>query len=279
VELVLEVRSILRTIDWCKVLIIERSENLGLGKSILSGVSQVFHEHESLIVFEDDLICAPGTYRYLCAALNHYHDNSHVMSVTGWNHERVIPRDIAGKPYFDGRAECLVWGAWRRSWYGMDRTSPQLIADCRKQGLDIYRYGYDLYQMAKMEKKRNIWAVRFSYLHILKQGLCLRPPHGLVQHIGHGSDATNTPDDGQWTITQLGDSPKIPEIWPEAVENLECPALWQKAYGTRPTLFSRGAQLLRESYWVWREKAKKITFSITKSGRRHEETLPEKRSK
>jgi hypothetical protein len=266
-ERVSEVRLILREIDWCEVHLVERTENLGLGKSIMTGVTEVFHKYEAIIVFEDDLICVPGTYLYLCAALNNYRDNPNVMSVTGWTHERVIPKDIGGQPYFDGRAECLVWGAWRRSWDGMDRTSLQLISECRKQGLDIYRYGYDLFQMAKMEKKRNLWAVRFSYLHILKKSLCLRPPQGLVQHIGHGSDATNTSDDGQWGITHLCNSPVIPEIWPEAVENLECPILWQKACGKRPTWFSRGRQLLREFYWVWREKAKRIASNNAKSGR------------
>jgi hypothetical protein len=211
--------------------------------------------------------------------MNHYRDNPHVMSVTGWTHPRVIPSNVANQPYFDGRAECWVWGAWSRSWIGMEKSAMELILECGKRKIDIYRYGADLYRMAKDERKRNTWAVRFSYLHILNKGLCLRPPYSLVQNLGFGENATNTIGISPWQIEEFGRRPIIPGNWPAAEENLECPALWQKAYGTRPTLFSRGAQLLRESYWVWREKAKKITFSITKSGRRHEETLPEKRSK
>ncbi len=52
----------LRAIDWCKVVICERESNLGLGRSILTGVTEVLNNHESAIVHEDDLICVPGTY-------------------------------------------------------------------------------------------------------------------------------------------------------------------------------------------------------------------------
>ena len=120
--LVAQVREILRAIDWCEVRLVERAENLGLGRSILAGATEVFDRHEQAIVFEDDLICVPGTYRYLSAAMAAYRENPRVMSVTGWTHPRVIPTDITGQPYFDGRAESLVWGTWSRVWRGMDET-------------------------------------------------------------------------------------------------------------------------------------------------------------
>src|SRR5471032_3112890 len=56
-----EVRQILRAIDWCDVSIIERDENLGLGRSIRTGVADVLTRHESVLVFEDDLVCVDGT--------------------------------------------------------------------------------------------------------------------------------------------------------------------------------------------------------------------------
>ena len=96
-----EVRNILRSIDWCDVILCEREANLGLGVSIRTGVAEVLKEHEMIIVFEDDLICAPGAYDYLCAALRHYKDDHRVMSVTGWTHPRITPKDVGDQPYFD----------------------------------------------------------------------------------------------------------------------------------------------------------------------------------
>jgi hypothetical protein len=98
------------------------------------------------------------------------------MSVTGWTHPLVTPGVVADQPYFDGRAECLVWGTWARAWQGMEIDANTLMQQCKDQGSDIYICGADLVDMAIAERKQNIWAVRFLYLHILKKGFCMRPP-------------------------------------------------------------------------------------------------------
>ena len=89
-----EERQILRSIDWCKIVLCERETNLGLGRSILSGVTEVLSKHEAIIIFEDDIVCVSGTYAYLCAALKYYQDDLRIMSVTGWTHPLVTPSDI-----------------------------------------------------------------------------------------------------------------------------------------------------------------------------------------
>src|ERR1700690_4362230 len=158
-----EVREMLRAINWCEVNLVERTENLGLGKSILTGVSEVFQKHGAIIVFEDDLICVPGTYKYLGAALQQYKDEPRMMSVTGWTHPQVTPSTITDQPYFDGRTESWSWGTWARVWKGMEQDAMSLVNSCIENKIDVYRYGADLLEMAKAEKERNIWAVRFSY--------------------------------------------------------------------------------------------------------------------
>src|SRR5206468_2500403 len=67
-----EVRAQLRAIDWCEVHLTERSENLGLGRNVLSGVTDAASHHDTFIVWEDDLVAVPGAYDWLCAALRHY---------------------------------------------------------------------------------------------------------------------------------------------------------------------------------------------------------------
>ena len=225
------VREILRAIDWCEVVLCEREENLGLGRSILTGVSSVLGKHDAVIVFEDDLICVPGTYRYLSAALRRYWDEPRVMSVTGWTHPIVTPSNVIRQPYFDGRAECWIWGTWARAWRGMERDAMTLTRACESQGIDVCRYGADLPAMAEMELRKNIWAVRFLYLHILRGGLCLRPPHSMVEHIGFDERATNAPSGDDLLNPPLKAAPSIPDVWPAAVENPECARLWQRACG------------------------------------------------
>src|SRR4051794_38406931 len=59
---VAEVRRLIRAIDWCEVHLTERDRNVGLGRNILGGLAEVSSRHDAFIVWEDDLICVPGTY-------------------------------------------------------------------------------------------------------------------------------------------------------------------------------------------------------------------------
>lgn len=233
---VAQVRNMLRAIDWCEVILCEIEGNLGLGRSILTGVTEVLAKHDSAIVFEDDLICVPGAYAYLCAALEQYKDDPRVMSVAGWTHPLVTPSDLTDKPYFDGLPESWVWGTWARAWHGMEIDAANLMEQCKNQGIDIYRYGSALVNMAKAELRKNIWAVRFCYWHILNHGLCLRPPWSMVEHIGWDSQGTNAIEAGIWAAPPLKPCPPVPAQWPEPVEHPECSRLWQKVFGARPTV-------------------------------------------
>lgn len=243
---VAQVRDMLRDIEWCEVVLCERETNLGLGRSILAGVTEVMGNHNAAIIFEDDLICVPGTYAYLCTALDQYQNDDRVMSVTGWTHPRVTPSGVTDLPYFDGRAECWVWGTWTRTWQGMDIDAKTLIGKCKDQGVDIYRYGADLVNMAETELQQNIWAVRLLYLHILRKGLCLRPPWSMVENIGVGIEATNTKTESWTKNPALKPCPKIPSQWPEPVEHPECARLHRKMCGLRPTVASRMYRFTRQ---------------------------------
>ena len=244
---VARVREMLREIDWCEVVLCERDTNLGLGRSILTGVSAVLREHQAAIVVEDDLVCVQGTYQYLCAALGAYRDDRRVMSVTGWTHPLVTPSDVTDQPYFDGRAESLIWGTWTRSWQGMHEDAQTLMRKCQAEGIDIKRYGDDLPGMAEVELQMNIWAVRFLYWHMLNHGLCLRPPWSMVEHIGFDAQGTNTKAESWIKNPPLKSSPPIPVEWPEPVENPACSRLHQavSVSASRPAGSSRTYCLAR----------------------------------
>lgn len=231
---VAEVRAVLRGVDWCDVTLIEADENLGLGRSIRSGVDRVLRAHEAVIVCEDDLVCVPGTYDYLVAALRHYRDDERVMSVTGWTHPTVVPKrvtDGGDAPYFDGKAECWTWGTWRRGWSGMEVDALALLGACRDRGIDVERYGSDLPKMAAEEGMNNLWAVRWWYLHLLRSGLCLRPPRSMVEHLGFDRRATTSAGATRWANPPLGPRPPIPSRWPEPVEEADCARLWRQSVG------------------------------------------------
>jgi len=241
------VRELLRSVRWCELTLIEREENLGLGRSILAGIDQVLGEHDRAIVFEDDLVCAPGTYRYLCAALERYRDDPRVASVSAWNHPRLTPGDAGDRPYFSGRGEIWGWGTWSRAWRHMERGAAELLAECRRRGVDPYRYGADLPVYAEIESDRNIWAVRFNLSQMLEGGLSLCPPWSMVENIGFDASATNTAEDSGWSVGALREAPSIPDSWPEPIEHPEAAALCRMTYGEKPGLITRWSGRTRRS--------------------------------
>jgi hypothetical protein len=131
----------------------------------------------------------------------------------------------------------------------METNAKTLMEKCRAQGIDVYRYGADLVDYAYMELWQSTWAVRFLYWHILNGGLCLRPPWSMVEHAGFDQEATNASSAGKWAGLPLKPCPPLPAVWPAAVENPQCPYLWQKACGTRPTWHGRFYRFIRRIVW------------------------------
>ncbi len=239
-ESVARVRAILRAVDWCEIRVIERAENWGLGRNVLAGVTHVAASHDAFVVWEDDLVCVPGTYDWMCAALRHYATDPRVMSVTAWTHPRVTPPGRLGRPYFDARAECWCWGTWARTWRGMmEQTALEKIAALAARGIAADVIGADLTTMARVEQARNIWAVRWLYHHLQYDGLCLRPPHSMIEHVGFDASATNAANAVAWENPPLETAPLVPSSWPAPNEHPWCRRLWRAAAPAWPSRLER----------------------------------------
>jgi hypothetical protein len=237
-------RALLRAVDWCDLTLTERPANLGLGRNVVTGVSEVAARHPAFVVWEDDLVAVPGTYAWIAAALAHYADDARVMSITAWTHPRVTPAGLGASPYFDGRAECWVWGAWARSWRGMAETTARAeLAVAVRRGVAPDAYGADLPAMARVEERKNIWAVRWLYHHLAQGGLCLRPAWSRVEHIGFDAAATHAAGAGEWGNPPLRAAPPVPAAWPEPAEHPDCAGLWRAASPARPWWARAGRRL------------------------------------
>jgi hypothetical protein len=234
-------RSLVKKIDWTEVKLHESVTNLGLGRSILTGVTEVLNRHEAALVFEDDIVCVPGSYEYLCSALRYYREAKKVMSIAGWTHSGIRPPIPDGESFFDGRFTCWGWGTWRRAWVGMHEPAVKILRKCRWAFKDVYRYGSDLPESAFWEQAWNVWAVRFAMLHILRDGLCFHPPHSLTQHIGYDARSTNCKAQTVLEEEPLMPCPPIPSVWPSPSEHPVSPHLWQDARGLRPSFTTRAS--------------------------------------
>lgn len=81
---VAEVREYIRTIKGFKtVTLIKRTENWGLARSIIDGVTTQVNRFGRVIVMEDDLIAAPYFLQFMNDALEAYKDEPRVGHIQG----------------------------------------------------------------------------------------------------------------------------------------------------------------------------------------------------
>ncbi len=80
-ECVKEVRELIKqSFPFKKLTSVERSTNLGLAQSIISGVSEIVKKYGKIIVLEDDMVSSTLFLRYMNESLNKY-DGGQVQSM------------------------------------------------------------------------------------------------------------------------------------------------------------------------------------------------------
>ena len=184
---VTEVRRYIRSIKGFESLrIIEREENCGLSRSIISGVTQVIGEYGRLVVLEDDLICSPYFLRFMNEALAYYETDERVISI----HAYVFPaRGDLPENFFMRGADCWGWATWKRGWDLFEHDGTKLLSQLSKQNL-IERFDMDgtfpYTQMLRNQVagKNDSWAIRWHASAFLADKLTLHTGKPLVRNIG-----------------------------------------------------------------------------------------------
>ena len=79
-----EVRSLVRQVvssgRFATASLVERTENYGLARNVIDGVSHVVGQHGRVIVLEDDLVLSPYFLRFMNDALDAYADEPRVAT-------------------------------------------------------------------------------------------------------------------------------------------------------------------------------------------------------
>jgi hypothetical protein len=120
-----EVRDYLKTVSGFKsIQIIKQSENQGLSKSIINGVTRSVREHGKSIVLEDDMLTSPYFLKYMNAALEFYENEKKVMHVAGWGYP--IPDDGLDDGFLWRGMNCWGWATWEDRWAFFQKDIPAL---------------------------------------------------------------------------------------------------------------------------------------------------------
>ena len=197
------------------VRVVEREANLGLARSIITGVTEMVEAHGRVIVVEDDLATSPHFLRFMNDGLRHYENDDRVVSLCGYRHP--VDQDLP-ETFFLRGAFCWGWATWRRGWDLFEHDSRTCVQEISRRDL-IYAFDfqgsipYTQFLMGTALGKGDSWAMRWMASATIHDKLTLYPGHSLVRNIGNDSSGTHAGTDDVYDT----------EIWNEPVHIGDAP--------------------------------------------------------
>ena len=190
-----DVRNIIHGVTGFKsVNIVEQTENQGLGKSIIKGVSDIINNYSKIIVLEDDIVTSKYFLRFMNDALNKYESVENVMQISGY----TPPIEKKGLPdtFFMSWPDCWGWATWKRVWDKFERNPEKLMENSNKQ--DIYKININGTNSGMWnqivdnhEGRLYTWAIFFHSMVVKNKGLTLYGRNCLVENIGFDGSGDN----------------------------------------------------------------------------------------
>jgi hypothetical protein len=193
-EAVNEVRNYIRTIQGFKqITLLERSENWGLARNIIDGVTTQVNRYGKVIVLEDDLVVAPYFLQFMNDALEVYKDEPKVghIQACDFTQDSSLPSTFLIK--WTGS---WGWATWDRAWKYFNPNGKELLQELEERKLTrIFdfngKYGFTRMLRRQIEGKNNSWAIRWNASLFLKDILSLNVGRSLVQNEGFDGSGTN----------------------------------------------------------------------------------------
>lgn len=171
------------------------SENRGLARSIISGVTELVDRHGRVVVVEDDFDLAPDFLPYMNDALDRFGNDERVFQVSG---------HMFDVPEFAGRETAVIlpmtttwgWGTWARAWAAFDPKATgwrQLATDraLRRRFNLGGVYDYSSMLQRQMEGRRDSWGILWYWSVFRAKGLGVFPPTTLVHNTGQDGSGTH----------------------------------------------------------------------------------------
>lgn len=171
--------------------------NLGLAQSVIEGVNEVFHFHDTVIVLEDDLVVSHDFLSFMNCALDFYREREDIWSISGYTPrldilEYCSPHGVFLTP----RAQCWGWATWVDRWKTVDWnvSDYDTIAHSKQLQREFNRGGDDLFRTLKMERAGRIesWAIRWAYAAARQHRWTLNPNQSKVNNIGLNSSDSHS---------------------------------------------------------------------------------------
>lgn len=207
-EAVASVRRVVREAAWPgRITVRESPDNLGLARSIVSGVSELVERHGRVIVLEDDLVTAPSFLTYVNEGLRRYAHAPHVMQIAAY-----LPPVEGSEPdraCFLPLTSSWGWATWKRAWDQFDRTAAgfdRIMGDAMVRREFNLGGAIDYASMLRdsVQGRNDSWAVRWYASVFLRRGLVLHPGRSLVRNIGFDGSGVHCDASARFDTPELG---------------------------------------------------------------------------
>jgi hypothetical protein len=248
-EAVNEVRNYIRTIQGFKqITLLERSENWGLARNIIDGVTTQVNRYGKVIVLEDDLVVAPYFLQFMNDALEVYKDEPKVghIQACDFTQDSSLPSTFLIK--WTGS---WGWATWDRAWKYFNPNGKELLQELEERKLTrIFdfngKYGFTRMLRRQIEGKNNSWAIRWNASLFLKDILSLNVGRSLVQNEGFDGSGTNCGGGGLYAShLYLQPLPVIP-ISP-IEENKEARQAFVRYYARTNSLWAKAIRRIKRT--------------------------------
>ncbi len=201
IQNVKKIEQIINSVDWdCRVLILRREENLGVGVAVSSAIDWFFEHVDEGIILEDDCIPSMSFFRFCEDMLVKYRNINSIMAVNGSN---PCPTPTSIDSYFFSSYN-LIWGwaTWRRAWQCYKFSLNEI------SNTDIFlnlmlKFKFNFVSVRSWYKHLNLvrngsintWDYQWIYSCFRHGGLIITPKVNLVENMGNFENPTHINND------------------------------------------------------------------------------------
>ncbi len=237
------VREYLKEVKECNwfasMTIYFQEKNLGLEKSIISGVGKIINQYGKAIVLEDDIITTPDFLSFMNKALDAFEKDPKVWSISTWliNNRKI--KNCKEDILWTYRGECWGWASWADRWNRVDWSVGDYreFEKSRKRQRAFNRGGRDMSRLLQLQQEGEIhsWAIRWCYQQYKEDMITVFPKYPKSYNIGLDGSGTNCG----------GETTRLPKTQLEKT--------WNFQYSKKNTVLLKELQKKR-FFEFWRQK-------------------------
>ncbi|TAD79461.1 MAG: glycosyltransferase [Oscillatoriales cyanobacterium] len=191
--------------DRVAVKFITRSQNLGCDRNIITGLTEVLSQHDSLVYLEDDIVPNPNFFDCMSRLLAAYRDRPEIFSISAYSNfpeafYREIQTTIQADFVVSQRVFSCGWAVWADRWQAIDlvHQSPQFnpFGAFYKIPIAAQTKMTAINQFWLEKNHKTDWVISTTLAALAQGKLHLVPRASLTYNVGFGHAEAKTYNQG-----------------------------------------------------------------------------------